>query len=144
MVFVLQDLGTVVSIVTVVGAFIGGFITLIWQLIRINHHFQESRRKDAEDARAQYFLAVEGRRLDKANIVVNSSLKLITPPASGQIAPSSQADAAQPFLVFRLPLRNEGDGPVDILASLVSARVLSNTHKPGIGLRRRDVEWDDY
>ncbi len=28
--------------------------------------------------------------------------------------------------------------------SRISARVLSNSHKPGIGLRSRDVEWDDY
>src|SRR5262249_5202220 len=42
------------------------------------------------------------------------------------------------------PVNNKGDGPVDLLASLASARLLSTAHLPGIGLRGRDVEWDDY
>jgi hypothetical protein len=103
----------------------------------------QSFRQEAADIRAElreiraterdeHRLAMEARRLGEANVVATSSLTLIP------------AREGRPFLLFRLPLSNEGDGPVDVLASLVSARVLSSTYTRGIGLRGRDVEWGDY
>ena len=93
---------------------------------------REEQRKDREEQQGRYRLAMEQRRLGEANVVVRSLLNTLT------------QQGANPFLIFRLPLQNEGDGPVDVLASLVSARVLSSAHLQGIGLHGRDVEWTDY
>jgi hypothetical protein len=45
--------------------------------------------------------------------------------------------------VLRLPLVNLGDGPVDILGTLVSARALTSPEQI-ISTRSRDVGWADY
>lgn len=98
----------------------------------VKFSLDQTAREIRTDERGQYRLAMEERRLGEANVAIRPSLTIIPSPA------------ASPFLLFRIRLRNEGDGPVDILASLVSARVLSNGHTSGVGLRGRDVEWEDY
>ena len=48
-------------------------------------------------------------------------------------------------MVLRMPLKNIGDGPIDILGMLASARTLTYEQwENGIGARSRDVEWSDY
>src|SRR5262249_15834025 len=89
-----------------------------------------------ESEQGEYRLAMEGRRLGEANVLTQATLQLISP--------GSGTGGAHPFLIFPMPVNNKGGGPVDCLASLASARLLSTAHLPGIGLRGRDVEWDDY
>ena len=93
-------------------------------------------RERSQEEREQGNLGVERRRLTEVNIRVDHNVKLT------EQHPGTTGD--YPFLVFFLPLENKGDGPVDIWGSLVSSRVLDSAHKPGIGLRSRDVEWSDY
>ncbi len=107
------------------------------------------------ERRARDNIGIEQRRLTEVNIRVGDNVKLtatqkipLSPLPSrskeGEAATEESGTRETAFMVLRLPLMNIGDGPVDILGMLVSARVLSAAHKPGIGTRSRDVEWKDY
>ena len=119
--------------------FIVSNITIVASLVTILIVFIEYRRFNNErnqEEREKGNLGVERRRLTEVNIKVKNKLNVTN-------LQKTTIDE-YPFTVFYLQLKNEGDGPVDIWASLVSSRVLSSTQKPGIGKRSRDVEWSDY
>jgi hypothetical protein len=114
--------GLVLSIISIVSAIIiaGIAIYLDWR--------NEQRSRDT--------FTIERRRITEVNLKVNYQL---------QIAPSQQTTLGDhAFMVLRLLLENSGDGPVDILGMLASARFLSGDYKQGTGNRGRDVEWGDY
>jgi hypothetical protein len=89
------------------------------------------------ERRARATFSIERRRLSEVNIRLEYSLHLtpVTRDAAG---------VAKSHMILHLPLRNIGDGPVDILALLISSRLLSARGKAGVGSRSRDVAWDDY
>jgi hypothetical protein len=75
-------------------------------------------------------LSTERRRLAEVNIGMQQELEVTQ-------------DRDRGYIVLRLPLVNLGDGPVDILGTLVSARALTSPEQI-ISTRSRDVGWADY
>jgi hypothetical protein len=49
-----------------------------------------------------------------------------------------------PFVFSNIKIKNVGDGPVDIVASLMSARIVSGKYHIGAGLRGRNPGLDDF
>ncbi len=107
------------------------------------------------DRRARDNFSIERRRLTEVNLKIDHELDLLrikSPPnlsTSEQIPAMEAADSTASkegaYMVVRLPIQNIGDGPVDILGMLASARQLSyDSFERGIGTRSRDVEWGDY
>jgi hypothetical protein len=135
-----------INVVTALAALLGILIGTLAVTIELRRLRRESRgeqrdergeqREERQERRAGDIYAIEERRLTEVNLVVKNAIQLTSP--------SAQAAQETPFVIFRVPVENIGDGPVDILASLVSSRVLSSKFKQGIGLRSRDVEWSDY
>jgi hypothetical protein len=90
------------------------------------------------ERRASDTFGIERRRLAEVNMKVDYNAQ-ITP-----LQPSPVAGEQAAFMILRLPVENIGDGPVDILAVLITGRLLSAQFKPGLGTRSRDVEWGDF
>jgi hypothetical protein len=112
------------------------FLQELRETRRESREARHEQREETQERRAGDIYAIEERRLTEVNLVVKNDIQLTSP--------SAEAEHETPFVIFRLPVENIGDGPVDILASLVSSRILSSKFKQGIGLRSRDVEWSDY
>jgi hypothetical protein len=109
-----HDLLGPITVVAIVGSILTG--TLVsWVEIRRNRREREN-------------LTIERRRLSEVNIGMTPDL---------QVTPESN----RAFVILRLALSNLGDGPVDLLGVLVSAKVLTS---PGAGTGSRDVGWADY
>jgi len=89
------------------------------------------------ERRARSTFSIERRRLSEVNVKLDYSLHFtsVDHTASGD---------KKAFMILHLPLKNIGDGPVDLLGMLISSRLLSQRGKAGVGFRSRDVEWDDY
>lgn len=93
------------------------------------------------DRRARDNFTIEARRLTEVNVDIDHAVE-VTPV---QKIPSTKDGTDETaFAVLKLPMKNIGDGPVDIIGMLVSGRMLSSANKLGIGTRSRDVEWSDY
>lgn len=93
------------------------------------------------ERRARDTFSIERRRLTEVNIKIGHRVRVV--PVH-DAATSTDGARESAFTLLRLPMRNIGDGPVDVLAMLAAGRVLSAVYKKGIGTRSRDVEWDDY
>jgi hypothetical protein len=94
------------------------------------------------DRRARDTFSIERRRLTEVNVKIDHKVRL-----TSALPAKLSANAGPPgaFLIFRLPMENIGDGPVDILGMLASSRLLTyDEWLRGIGARSRDVEWGDY
>lgn len=113
-----------------------GVLYLLIDLERNRRERREDRRKQEKSEQSKENLATERRRLAEVNIRVDHKLVLTLP--------SDEASKEKPFTIFSMPLKNIGDGPVDILASLTASRIMSSKYKVGMGLRNRDVEWEDH
>jgi hypothetical protein len=94
---------------------------------------------ESQANREQVNLATEQRRVAEVNVRLRKSL-LLTAPATD----IEKAENETPFTIFSLSLKNDGDGPVDILASLTASRIMSSHYRSGMGLHNRDVEWEDH
>ncbi len=90
-----------------------------------NHLAQ--RREDREALRS----TIDQRRLSEVNIHTHESVEVTLP--------FSANEDQHAFIIFRMQLHNEGDGPVDVLATLVAAREISSF---GVGAGR-DIGWKD-
>ncbi len=90
-------------------------------------------------------ILIRRRRLADQNIDLKAKVKLLYkhdyPIDDGGIR--RIGNAIEPFVVGVFDLRNTGDGPVDLLAALVSGRELSPEHRLGLGRLGRDVVWTD-
>jgi hypothetical protein len=103
---------------------------------------QDAKREildESRERREEVNLATEERRVAEVNVKLDHSL-LLTAPATDLV----EARQETPFTIFSLSLTNDGDGPVDILASLTASRIMSSKYRFGIGLHNRDVEWEDH
>lgn len=127
---VLSANSTLVLIVTVLGVAVGGVAL-----------FLDYRN----DRRANDTFGIERRRLSEVNLKVKHNVRLIRVREKTQKQePASQREQGA-YMVLRMPLKNIGDGPIDILGMLASARTLTYEQwENGIGARSRDVEWSDY
>jgi hypothetical protein len=100
------------------------------------------------ERRARDNFGVERRRLSEVNLKVEHNVRLVLARQKRPVSASGQQQGEQKqgaFMVLRMPLENIGDGPIDILGMLASARQLTYTEwENGIGARSRDVEWNDY
>jgi hypothetical protein len=105
----------------------------------IKQQLEELALEVRKEQRGEQRLATEQRRVAEVNVSVDNSL-LLTEPATDP----KEAERETPFSVFSLSLTNDGDGPVDILASLGASRIMSSKYRFGIGLHTRDVEWEDH
>jgi hypothetical protein len=120
------------------------------------------------ERRASDSFGIERRRLSEVNLRIKHNVQLmrvrptdrsqiaLTLAAAGDTAAtepggaaadaaavSTEPDAA--FMVLRMPMKNIGDGPIDILGMLASAKQMTFSEwERGIGARSRDVEWSDY
>ncbi len=116
------------------GNIIGIFILILSVIGGVVYFFIDWRA----ERRARDTFGIERRRLTEVNLKVDYDLHF-SPVQHGLLSTSRSV-----FLSLRLPIQNIGDGPVDILAMLVTGRILSAEEKPGIGARSRDVEWSDF
>jgi hypothetical protein len=99
-----------------------------------------------KERRARDNFGIERRRLSEVNLKVKHNVRLVRVRQKKQSAATEQTEQKQGvFMVLRIPLKNIGDGPIDIIGMLASARLLSFVEwEKGIGARSRDVEWNDY
>ena len=97
------------------------------------------------DRLANVTFGIERRRLSEVNLKVKHNVRLIRVREKTQKrAPASQQEQGA-FTVLRMPLKNIGDSPIDILGMLASVRTLTYQQwENGIGARSRAVEWSDY
>src|SRR5262249_47464442 len=102
-----------VSSIALAGLIGAGIVTVI-EVIRI--------RREREN------LTIERRRLAEVNLGMEPEF-------------TTEAEGHTAYVSLRLPFQNKGDGPVDLLGVLVSARALTPL---GAGTNSRDVGWEDY
>lgn len=127
---VLSANSTLVLIVTVLGVAVGGVAL-----------FLDYRN----DRRANDTFGIERRRLSEVNLKVKHNVRLIRVREKRQKQEPAGQQEQGAFMVLRMPLKSIGDGPIDILGMLASARTLTYEQwENGIGARSRDVEWSDY
>ncbi len=124
----------IVSNLLPTGNVVGIFILILSVIGGVVYFFIDWRA----ERRARDTFGIERRRLTEVNLKVDYDLQF-SPVQHGLLSNSQSV-----FLSMRLPIQNIGDGPVDILAMLVTGRLLSAEEKPGIGARSRDVEWNDF
>lgn len=93
---------------------------------------REELQQRAEDRRNGQIFAMQRIRLTETNLRTKDRMRVI------------DAKSATPIVSYDLQLANIGDGPIDILCALMSARMLDSDKHPGIGTRARNVEWTDH
>ncbi len=94
------------------------------------------------ERRARDSFSIERRRLSEVNLKITHKVRL-TPVSQREASQDEQGQGA--FMILQMPMENIGDGPIDILGMLGSAKQLTyDEWSKGIGARSRDVEWTDY
>jgi hypothetical protein len=75
------------------------------------------------ERRARDNFGIERRRLSEVNLRVKHNVRLVRVRQKKQSAATEQTEQKQgAFMVLRMPLKNIGDGPIDIIGMLASAR----------------------
>jgi hypothetical protein len=86
-------------------------------------------------------LQVQRYRLAQHNLTIEGSVELIS-HHNPSMADPDERQLAEPYVVARLALTNQGDRPVDLLACLVAGREVSNRSVHGLGLQGGELSWD--
>lgn len=108
----------------------------IVELTRVHQDNLRLQLETLKEKREEDTLGIEERRLSEVNVDLDSQLLLTDP--------SEEYSQETPFVICNISLENIGDGPVDVLAALASSRIMNSKYKYGIGLRSRDVAWNDF
>lgn len=82
-------------------------------------------------------LSVERYRLAERSVSVEGRAELLF-----EGYPADARTIRQPYVLAHVDLRNTGQRPVDVLACLVSGRVITDAAWPGLGRDGREVGWD--
>lgn len=135
---ILQQIGNLADYVKISLASVLSILATLWYNRRVLRNDVKKIGLEQED------VLIRRRRLADQNIDLEANVKLLYKhdyPIEG--GKRQIGKAIEPFVVGVFDLRNTGDGPVDLLAALVSGRELSPEHRSGLGRLGRDVVWTD-